>query len=75
MYDDWIEEDSYHYIQPYSTLGKLFYITNDLPNAEAIFTYAINILNKNGFSNDSPEVEEFLQCLKEIREKMDSSKD
>ena len=75
MYDDWIEEDSYHYIQPYSTLGKLFYTTNDLPNAEAIFTYVINILNKNGFSNDSPEAEQFLQCLKEIREKMDSSKD
>ena len=75
MYDDWIEEDSYHYIQPYSTLGKLFYTTNDLPNAEAIFTYVINILNKNGFSNDSPEVEQFLQCLKEIREKMNSSKD
>ena len=72
MYDDWIEEDSYHYIQPYSTLGKLFYITHDLPNAETIFTYVINILNKNSFPNDSPEVEQFLQQLEKIREEMNN---
>ena len=73
MYDDWIEEDSHHYVQPYSTLGNLYYLTGDLSNAETMFLYVVNLLNKNGFSNDSPEVMQFLQRIEEIRKEMDGN--
>lgn len=69
MYDDWIEEYSHRYVQPYSILGNLYYYNNDLPNAETMFLYVVKILNKNGFSNDSPEVMQFLQRIDEIKEK------
>lgn len=69
MYDGWIEQTSYRYIQPYSTLGTIYYYLNDLANAKTIFLHVIDLLKKNNYSDNSPEVAQYTQIIEEINRK------
>ena len=69
MYDGLVSQNSYRYIQPYSTLGTLFEALGDYESAEVQYRHVIQLLLKNEYSEDSPYVVQYTDKIREIKEK------
>ena len=67
MYDGLVSQNSYRYIQPYSTLGTLFEALGDYESAEVQYRHVIQLLLKNEYSEDSPYVVQYTDKIREIK--------